>query len=124
MKLALFITILGLSSVYCWPLSQALTCAYCELTEDSDCLERPVICQDEEMCYTAKGMLLGVTVLQSNSCIEITRCGRKENQTHFGSNYLLSYSCCPGKLCNVSPPRERLSPLVLTLVSALLLGFM
>uniref|UniRef100_A0A6I8SSY1 UPAR/Ly6 domain-containing protein n=1 Tax=Xenopus tropicalis TaxID=8364 RepID=A0A6I8SSY1_XENTR len=116
--------VLGLSFVHCWSLSQALTCAFCELTEATDCLECPIICQDEETCYTAKGMLLGVTVLQSKGCIGFPMCGRKETQTHFGNSYVLSYTCCQGKLCNGSPPQERLSPLILALVSAQLLGCM
>ncbi|XP_029440300.1 sperm acrosome membrane-associated protein 4-like [Rhinatrema bivittatum] len=89
--------------LFCTPALCKNECHYCEITS-TDCSSAQVSCKPDERCYTGTGSSWDMALLTAKGCIEKKNCGKEEEITYMGSQYVMYYKCCEGSLCNGARP--------------------
>ena len=78
-------------------------------------------CPPSELCFKGVGHYGNYSALTFRGCMEKESCSGTGVIRLKGTEYVLSYTCCPWPYCNAAPPTAPARGLVLT-VAAVLLG--
>ncbi|XP_006208560.1 sperm acrosome membrane-associated protein 4 [Vicugna pacos] len=81
----------------------AKDCVFCELTDSLSCPGTHMRCDDDEDCFTGRGVAQGAGPIINKGCTRATLCGREEPVSYMGITYSLVTNCCTGHLCNGAP---------------------
>ncbi|XP_029781320.1 sperm acrosome membrane-associated protein 4 [Suricata suricatta] len=78
----------------------AKDCAFCELTDSTQCPGTHVHCGEDEDCFTGHGVAPGLGGVINKGCVQSTSCGHEEPVSYMGVTYTLTTTCCSGHMCN------------------------